>query len=122
MMIVWVGDNNQASIICPKCRFETNIDTTKYKNTQKKLKVKCRCGEIFRLTIEFRKQYRKNVRLSGEYSIQGKKEKGEIIIKDSLSGIKFENFRPHQISTDDILEVRFRLNNESKKKSSKKLK
>jgi len=122
MMIVWVGDNNQASIICPKCRFETNIDTTKYKNTRK-LKAKCRCGEIFRLTIEFRKQYRKNVRLSGEYSIQGKKEKEETIIKDlSLSGIKFESFRPHQISTDDILEVRFKLNNESKKEIRKEIK
>ena len=123
MMIVWVGDNNKASIICPKCRFETNIDTTKYKNTQRKLKVKCKCGEVFRLTIEFRKQHRKNVRLSGEYSIQGKKEKGEIIIKDlSLSGIKFESFKPHQISTDDILEVRFRLNNESKKEIRKEVK
>jgi len=123
MMIVWVGDNNQESIICPKCRFETNIDTTKYNNTQRKLKAKCKCGEIFRLTIEFRKQYRKNVRLSGEYSIKGKKEKGEIIIKDlSLSGIKFESIRSNQISTDDILEVRFRLNNESKKEIRKEVK
>jgi len=61
--------------------------------------------------------------LSGEYSIQGKKEKEETIIKDlSLSGIKFESFRPHQISTDDILEVRFKLNNESKKEIRKEIK
>ena len=123
MMIVWVGDNNKASIICPKCRFETNLDATKYKNTKRKLKAKCKCGEIFRFTIEFRTQYRKNVRLSGEYSIKEKKEKGEIIIKDlSLSGIKFESFRPHQISTDDILEVKFILNNTSKKEIRKEVK
>ena len=123
MMIVWVGDNNKASIICPKCRFETNVDITKYKNTQRKLKAKCKCGEIFRFTIEFRRQYRKDVRLSGEYRIQGKKEKGEIIIRDlSLSGIKFESLRPNQILTDDILEVKFILDNTSKKEIRKEVK
>ena len=122
-MIVWVGDNNTASIICPRCRFETNLDATKYKTTQKKLKAKCKCGENFRFTIEFRRQYRKDVRLSGEYNIKGKKEKGEIIIKDlSLSGIKFESFMPNQISTDDMLEVKFNLNNPSKKEIRKEVK
>ena len=119
-MIVWVGDKNQPSIVCPKCRFETKIDITKYKNNKRQLKAKCKCGEIFQFTIEFRKQYRKNVKLPGEYAIQGKKEKGEIIIRDlSLSGIRFESFEPHQISTDDILEVRFRLDNTSKKEIRK---
>ena len=120
MMIVWVGDNNRASIICPKCRFETNIDATRFKNTQRRVKAKCRCGETFRFIIEFRTQYRKDVRLPGEYSIQAKGEKGEIIIKDlSLAGIKFESFRPHKISIDDTLEVSFKLDNPSKKEIRK---
>lgn len=120
MNTVWVGDNNQATIICPKCRFETNIDITKYKNTQRRLKAKCKCGETFRFIIEFRKQYRKDVRLPGEYIIQGKREKGEIIIRDlSLSGIRFESFIPHQISTDDTLEVTFKLDNPSRKEIRK---
>jgi len=29
------------------------------------VKAKCKCGETFRFTIEFRKQYRKKVRLPG---------------------------------------------------------
>ena len=112
MKTVHVDDTNQATIICPSCGFTKNINTTKFRNIQKRVKAKCKCGETFRFTIEFRKQYRKNVRLPGEYIIQKKGEKGEIIIRDlSLGGIRFESLRPHQISTDDMLEVKFKLDN-----------
>jgi hypothetical protein len=123
MNIVWIGDNNKGTIICPKCAVAHNIDATKFQNTKKELKAKCKCSEIFPLTIEFRRQFRKNVRLPGEYNIKGKKEKGEIIIKDlSLSGIKFESFRPNQISADDMLEVKFNLDSPSKKEIRKEVK
>lgn len=121
MNTVLIGNNNQARIICPKCRFETNIDVTKFQNTKRKLKAKCKCGEIFRFTIEFRTQYRKDVMLPGEYSIQGKK--GEIIIRNlSMSGIRFESFMPPPISADDTLEVTFKLDNPSKKEIRKAVK
>lgn len=103
---------NRVTIICPKCGFEKNIDTTNFKGTQKKLKGRCRCGEDYQFTIEFRKRHRKNVMLPGEYIIQGKEEKGEIIIRDlSLSGFQFESLKPHQILKGDTLEVKFNLNN-----------
>jgi hypothetical protein len=112
MKKVYVNDTNQATIICPKCGFEKNVDVTNFKDTQKRLKAKCQCGETHRITIEFRKKYRKDVRLPGEYIIQGKGERGEIIIRElSLTGVRFESLKPHQISTDDILEMKFRLDN-----------
>ena len=118
--IVWIDHSNQATIICPKCRFDKNIDATKFKNAQRTQRTKCKCGEIFQFTIEYRRQYRKNVRLSGEYNIQGKGQKGEIIIRDlSLSGIRFESLMPHQISPDDTLEVIFKLDNPSRKEIRK---
>ena len=112
MKTVYVDDTDQATIICPKCGFLKNIDVTDFKDTQKRAKVTCRCGEVFRFKIEFRKNYRKNVNLPGEYIIKGKREKGEILVKDlSLRGIRFETLRPHQISTHDTLEVKFKLDN-----------
>ena len=120
MKTVHVDDTNQATIICPKCGFTKNIDATNFKNTHKKRKVKCKCGEIFQITIEFRKHFRKNIRLPGEYIIQRKGEKGEIIIRDlSLGGIRFESLRPHQISTDDTLEVKFKLDNQMRSEINK---
>ncbi|MGB2928611.1 MAG: PilZ domain-containing protein [Desulfobacterales bacterium] len=112
MKKIYVDDTNQATIICPKCGLEKNIDVTDFKNTQKKLKAKCRCGEVFRLTLEFRKHYRKKVRLHGEYFVQGKDEKGEIIIEDiSASGIRFASLKPHYISRIDTVELKFALDN-----------
>ena len=112
MKIVYVDDTNQASISCPECGFSKNIDITNFKNTQKSAKAKCGCGESFRFTLEFRKNYRKNVRLPGEYIEKKTGEKGDVIIRDlSLTGIRFESLKPHQISTNDILEVKFKLDN-----------
>ena len=112
MKKVYVNDTDQATIICPKCGLEKVVDVTDFKNTQKRLKAKCKCGEIHRFTIEFRKKYRKDVRLPGEYIIKNKGEKGEIIIRElSMTGIRFESLKPHQISSNDLLEVKFKLDN-----------
>jgi hypothetical protein len=109
---VYVDHTNQVTIICPKCGLEKNIDVTNFKDTHKRLKAKCRCGEVFRLTLEFREHYRKKVRLPGEYFVQGKDEEGEIIIEDiSTSGIRFASLKPHNIFRDDIVELKFTLDN-----------
>ena len=112
MEFVYVDYTNQATIICPKCGLEKNIDVTNFKDTHKKLKVKCRCGEDFRLTLDFRKNYRKNVRITGEYFVQGKDENGEVIIENiSANGIGFAILSPHYISQNDIVELKFTLDN-----------
>lgn len=113
MIKIYADDSNQAKIICPKCALEKNIDVTNFRDTHKRLKAKCRCGEVFRLTLEFRKHFRKKVRLLGEYFVQGKDERGEIIIEDiSAGGIRFASLNPHYISRDDTVELKFTLDNQ----------
>jgi len=108
----YVNDTNQTTIVCPKCGFAKMIDTTNYKETQKRLKANCKSGEVIKFTLEFREHYRKDIRLHGEYIIQQSGEKGEVVIEDlSMSGIRFESLKPHQISTGDTLEVKFKLDN-----------
>ena len=123
MKKVYVDDTNRVAIICPKCGFEKTIDTTNFKDTQKKLKGRCRCGETFQFTIEFRRRHRKNVRLPGEYFNQGKGETGEIIVRElSLSGIRFESMSPHRILKDDTLDVKFNLDNPLRTEIRKRVK
>ena len=111
----YVNDANQTTIVCPKCGFAKMIDTTNYKETQKRLKANCKCGEVFRFTLEFRKHYRKDVRLPGEYSAPKKGEKGEIVVHNlSLSGVQFTSLRPHQILAGDTLELKFNLDNSAR--------
>jgi len=112
MEIVYVGDTNHITIICPKCGLKKNADVTNFKVTHKRLKAKCRCGEVFRLDLEFRKYYRKKVQLAGEYFVQEKDEKGEILIEDiSMTGIRFASLKPHNISRNDTVELKFTLDN-----------
>jgi hypothetical protein len=121
MDTVWIGDDNKGTINCPNCAFGMCIDGSKFRNTKRKLKAKCKCGEIFQFTIEYRTRYRKEVMLPGECNLKGKKV--EIIIRDlSMSGVRFESFVPSPISVDEILEVAFKLNNPPRKEIRKKVK
>jgi len=107
---VYVADTNRVTINCPKCKSEKNIDITNFKDTHKRLKAKCQCGEVFQLTLDFRKHYRKKVRIAGEYLVNGKDEKGEILIENiSAGGIQFASIKPHNISKDDRVELKFTL-------------
>ena len=109
---VYVDDINQIKVICSKCGTAKNIDVAYFKDTHKKMKAKCPCGESFRFNLEFRQTYRKNFRLAGEYLIKEKAEKGEILIEDiSATGIRFSSLKPHNISKDNTVELNFKLNN-----------
>jgi hypothetical protein len=111
----YVNDDNQTTIVCPKCGFAKTIDTTNYKETKKQLKANCKCGEAFKFTLEFRKHYRKDVRLPGEYSVPEKGKQGEIVVRNlSLSGVQFTCVRPHQILPGDTLELKFNLDNSAR--------
>ena len=112
---MYAGATNHVTVICPKCGLKKNINVFKYKDTHKRLKAKCKCGEIFRLSLEFRRFYRKIVRLTGEYFSQERDEKGEVLIKDiSMTGINFEASKPHNIAKHDAVEVKFTLDNPDK--------
>ena len=115
MEIIYSGDINYVTITCPNCGLARNRSVTDFKDTPKRLKVKCKCGEVFQIFLEFRGYYRKVVRLSGDYFVQEKDEKGEVLIKNiSITGINFGTLKPHNISKDDIVELEFILDNRNK--------
>jgi uncharacterized Zn finger protein len=112
MYTIYLDVANQVSIICPNCGLEQNVDTTKLKDTGKKLKGKCSCGEPYQFNIEFRKRYRKHVSLPGIYTFPGIDHKEDITIKElSLTGIQFESLNSYKITKNDLLEVKFKLDN-----------
>ena len=109
---VYVDGNNQATIVCTNCGFEQIVDAKNYSDTNNMVEVQCKCKESFQVTLEYRKHFRKDVMLPGEYIVQKSREKGELIIRElSMTGIRFETLRPHKISTNDTLDVTFKLDN-----------
>ena len=56
--------------------------------------------------------YSKNVLFAGEYFVQEKDEKRDILIKDiSMTGINFTTVKPHNFSIGDTVELKFTLDN-----------
>lgn len=110
MQKVYVDHTNKVKVICPKCGLEKTINVFKFKDTHKRLKASCKCGEVFRFALDFRKHYRKQVQLSGEYFIHEKNERDDILIKDiSMTGINFMTDKPHNFSNDDTVELKLTL-------------
>jgi PilZ domain len=61
---------------------------------------------------DFRKYYRKEVKLPGGYTLKGKKERGEILVEDiSMTGVGFSTIRAHHISGKETVELKFTLDN-----------
>jgi hypothetical protein len=76
------------------------------------MKVSCKCGEMFRVEIEFRKYYRKSVKLPGKYIHLNSPKRGEMIVVDlSMIGLGFITESPHGFQVGDHLEVHFQLDN-----------
>ncbi|MGD9245860.1 MAG: PilZ domain-containing protein [Desulfobacterales bacterium] len=123
MRKIYLDNSKKTTIVCSRCLFEQSIDLNNIKHDQKILKIRCKCGKDNEFTIEYRNGYRKDVNLYGEYTIQKSGKEGDIIIKDlSMGGIRFENLSLHQISKDDILEVKFQLDNPKRSEIKKSVK
>ena len=84
--------DNKATIICPACNKAKTVQVASFRQKRHHIRVRCACGEIFTVLLDFRSHYRKSVNLSGTYEIkhQREKAKGAIHITNiSLSGIRF---------------------------------
>ena len=113
MQKVYVDHTNLVKVTCPKCGLEKDINVFKFKDTHKRLKAKCKCGEVFRFALNYRKHYRKKVQLSGEYFIQERNVRDDIFIKDiSMSGINFITYKSHDFSRGDTVELKLEFNDE----------
>lgn len=108
----------KATITCPNCNNTKVVDVTKYRHAQSPTKARCGCGCIFDipgLNVESRKFFRKKTNLTGSYVQTETDGKGFITVKDlSFSGLGFEVEKYHDIEVDDVLGVRFILNDKRK--------
>ena len=123
METIYMDSTDRVTVTCPECGFDQNIDTMNFTNSRKKLEGRCRCGEPYQFKIEFRKRFRKDVELPGEYIILGRGNKEKILINElSFTGIQFESLEPHHILKDDTLVVTFELDNHWRSKIRKLVK
>jgi len=117
---VFVTENNMAVFECPQCNKAKRADVSRYKDIRQiiRLKVKCPCGHSYKVVLERRRHYRKDVNFPGTYTrvlSDYTEDKGGITVKDlSVSGVKIKLNVAKDFKVGDILSVEFRLNDKQR--------
>jgi hypothetical protein len=113
---VFVTENNMAVFECPQCNKAKSVDVSRYKDIRQvvRIKVKCPCGHSYKVVLERRKHFRKDVNFSGSYTHvlpDYKEDKGGMTVKNlSRSGVKIKLNVERNFKIGDILSLEFSLN------------
>ena len=117
---VFVTESNMAVFECPQCNKGKSVDVSRYKDIRQavRIKVKCPCGHSYRVVLERRKHFRKEVNFPGTYTHvlpDYREDKGRVTVKDlSRSGIKLKLNVEKEFKIGDILLVEFQLNDKQR--------
>ena len=96
---------------CDQCRRTNTVIANA--SEEEARDIECACGMVYRVILDARQFDRKDTDLSGAYRDPNDSAKtGSMVIENlSFSGLKFRVPTPHSIAYNDLLEIRFNLNN-----------
>jgi hypothetical protein len=109
---VMVKEGDVAIIVCPFCHRTNKHSVTSFRERgRRNLRVRCCCEKMFDLTLEFRRHYRKPVKLLGRsINLSRHRMGGDVIIRNiSMGGIGFYPFKENRSSENDLLQIIFEL-------------
>ena len=114
---VYVKSRKAAALTCPSCHSTKIANLAPYTNTTRPIKATCQCGCLFEVpdvVLEARKWYRKRTRLPGSYAKPVvDTRRGCMIVHDvSFTGIRFHTEKEHKLTVEDVLGVRFVLDDQ----------
>jgi hypothetical protein len=132
---VFIRQDTTTLIRCPDCRKEKVTSSGKFLGRHR-VKVKCTCGSVFGVEIDFRQTYRKKTDLDG-YVVRLFQEKRQPqllyeskttdsnplnckIISISRNGISLTTVDKHGIGIGDDIKVKFTLDNSASTEFEKK--
>ncbi len=109
----FVKTDGEAMIVCPACDAARAISAAQFRHRLHLIKVKCKCGHVFKVHLEFRRSFRKTTELEGTYdlsppAIGGGKIK---IMNLSLNGVCFEVRGIHYMQVGQLGSLVFTLDN-----------
>lgn len=106
---VYVNQEGIAVLKCPACEKVKQPRVDKFKGARHVLKVKCTCGELFLVNLEFRKAYRKEISLTGKYTLLPEKiHQGRMLVVNiSKGGVGLQIPGIHKTQEGDKLLVNF---------------
>lgn len=118
----FVREDGDTTIVCPRCFKSRTAKMTHPKNKNPTFKVRCTCTHIFKIQLEFRKNYRKETMLVGQYILESPARAGGAteIINLSETGLCFKVRGVHNIKEGNHGVVEFTLDNRKQTEMTKK--
>lgn len=109
----FVREDNKATIVCPECNMAKSVSVTAFRHKQHTVKIRCGCGHVFKLQLEFRKHFRKDTDLKGTYKMDPPATGGgqTTVVNLSLSGACFEVKGIHDLKVGQKGSLVFTLDN-----------
>lgn len=115
---IFMAKDGSAAFVCPACGREKVFDARAFLDKNPRVDVRCSCGQVTPVLLEFRKYFRKKVHLVGFCTVERTGQEYPIEVRDvSLEGVGFALADKTVVSDmlpGDVVEVRFRLDNRAK--------
>ncbi len=115
---IFMAKDGSAVFVCPSCGREKVFDARPFLDKNPRFDARCSCGAITPALLEFRKSFRKKVRLLGVCIVERTGQEYPIEVRDvSFEGVGFamaDKTVVPDIVVGDVVEVRFRLDNRAK--------
>jgi hypothetical protein len=114
---VFLNHQNEATFHCASCGNALTRDLSKVVHVQSAIRIrcKCKCGNVFRVLVERRRNYRKIVNLLGMWSYldtSGQTQRRLIKIIDiSITGLHFSTNSLPEFKVGQKIIVEFKLDN-----------
>ena len=109
----YIRDDNHVTIVCPSCSKPESVLVESFPEKANKVKVRCPCGEIFSVEIDYRRFYRKPTNIPGTYTFikpPMKRIRDALIVNISKGGIGFKAAGDHVLKKGNVLRISFELN------------
>jgi hypothetical protein len=116
----FVNSNLMATFSCPCCDKSRQMDVSKFLESEKQVKLKCKCSckHIFSAILERRRSFRKEKFFHGHMVKTQRKDyvsreliKSKIIVKNiSIDGIRIKTLEKIPLKKEEIIEIEFKLN------------
>ena len=120
---VYADESDMINVCCHACGYSRSIDVKALNKKSRTLKIRCRCGNSFRNRVEFRRAYRKQVKLEGSFLHVQSGMRDNMVVKDiSRDGIGISVQTQHGFTAGDTMILTFNLDNIPRTKIEKKVK
>lgn len=120
---VFSRDGGLVLLTCPHCGLQESVSLVQFDKLGNAINVRCACRKQFTAVLEKRRTFRKPVHLEGYFSLKGDLGAndndgsiwGSMVVLDlSKAGLRFSSERSSLVHPNDLLMVRFNLDNSNK--------